>query len=51
MINETFAVIKRAIILDSMRESKYHELRNTQLLSVLMMLESDNGLLSQISTG
>ncbi len=51
MFNEAIAVIKRAIVLDSNKQNKHHELRNTQLLSVLIMMESENGLLSQIATG
>ncbi len=51
MINEVLAVIKRAVVIDSNNKGKQHEVRNTQLLSILMMIESGKSLLSQISTG
>lgn len=52
-ISEIFAVVKRAVILDSTKKNKIHEPRTIQYLAVLIMLNQieNKGRLAQIATG
>ena len=48
---ETISVIKRAIVLDSIKRNAHRQLRDSQLISVLLFLNAPSSIIAQISTG